>query len=128
MPETNKESLDQINARVERAREELKDALEQARKAVRGVVTRVTDRGTELFNELVKTGESLQQERAKTQTKTQKTAQKKAADAESLFTSLRQRTATLLGLPTQDDIAALDKKLNSLTRKVRKIEKATGAA
>ncbi|KAF0809208.1 hypothetical protein A167_01969 [Alcanivorax sp. S71-1-4] len=124
MPETNKESLDQINARVERAREELKDALEQARKAVRGVVTRVTDRGTELFNELVKTGESLQQERAKAQ----KTAQKKAADAESLFTSLRQRTATLLGLPTQDDIAALDKKLNSLTRKVRKIEKATGAA
>ncbi|AJD48156.1 hypothetical protein S7S_08710 [Isoalcanivorax pacificus W11-5] len=124
MPETNKESLDQINARVERAREELKDALAQARKAVRGVVTRVTDRGTELFNELVKTGESLQQERAKAQ----KAAQKKATEAQDLLTSLRQRTASLFGLPTQDDIAALDKKLNSLTRKVRKIEKATGAA
>ncbi len=124
MPETNKESLDQINARVERAREELKDALAQARKAVRGVVTRVTDRGTELFNELVKTGESLQQERAKAQ----KAAQKKASEAQDLLTSLRQRTASLFGLPTQDDIAALDKKLNSLTRKVRKIEKATGAA
>ena len=124
MPETNKESLDQINARVERAREELKDALAQARKAVRGVVTRVSDGGTELFNELVKTGESLQQERAKAQ----KVAQKKATEAQDLLTSLRQRTASLFGLPTQDDIAALDKKLNSLTRKVRKIEKATGAA
>lgn len=120
MPDTNKESPDQINARVERARDDLKDALVQARKAVRGVVTRITGRGTELFNELVRTGESLQQERAR--------AQKKSAEAENLFTSLRLRTATLLGLPTQDDIAALDKKLNSLTRKVRKIEKATGAA
>ena len=61
MPDTNKESPDQINARVERARDELKDALAQARKAVRGVVTRITGRGTELFNELVRTGESLQQ-------------------------------------------------------------------
>ena len=51
-----------------------------------------------------------------------------AAQVESLLTSLRQRTASLFGLPTQDDIVALEKKLNSLTRKVRKIEKATSAA
>ena len=124
MPQFNKESLDQINSRLEQAREDLRATSDKAVKALRGAVTRVEQRGTDFFQELVKTGEALQKSRSKSQSKAAKTAKK----PELSLDSLRQGTASLLGLPTRDEVEALNKKLNSLTRKVRKIEKsATGA-
>lgn len=121
MPQLNKESLDQ-------AREELIAARDKAVKALRGAVTRAEQRGNELFQELLKAGEALQEERAKAQSKLQGKAKAGKTSAESALETLRQRTAELLGLPTRDDVEALNKKLNTLTRKVRKIEKAaTGA-
>lgn len=120
MPHIGKESLADINARLEQAREELTGALEQVRKAVRGATARLNERGLALFEDLVKTGEGLQQQR-----------QKSAADgnggAHSTLDNLRQRAVDLLGVPTRDDMAALNRKLDSLTRKVRKIEKAASA-
>ncbi|MCH8543016.1 MAG: phasin family protein [Alcanivorax sp.] len=124
MPQFNKERLDQINTRLEQAREDLRATSDKAVKAVRGAVTRVEQRGTDLFQELVKTGEALQKTRSKNQSKTAKAGKK----PELSLDALRQGTASLLGLPTRDEVEALNKKLNSLTRKVRKIEKAaTGA-
>lgn len=116
MPEIEKESLAGINARLEQAREELSHALEQARKAARGVTTRLSERGTALFEELVKAGEARQ-----------KSAGTGKAAAEGTLDTLRQRTVDLLGVPTREDMAALNRKLDSLTRKVRKIEKAASA-
>ncbi|WP_111656696.1 phasin family protein [Isoalcanivorax indicus] len=121
MPQLNKESLDQ-------AREELTAARDKAIKALRGAVSRAEQRGNDLFQELVKAGEALQKERAKAQSKVQGKVKAQKASAESTLDTLRQRTAELLGLPTRDDVDALNKKLNSLTRKVRKIEKATADA
>lgn len=121
MPQLNKENLDQ-------ARDELKASADKALKAMRGVVSRVEERGNQLFQELVQTGETLQAERAKAQAKAEKQLKTQKESAERTLDTLRLRTATWLGLPTRDDIRALDKKLNSLTRKVRKIEKAAASA
>lgn len=120
MPEIEKESLAGINARVEQAREELARALEQLRKAARGATTRLSERGTALFEELVKSGEALQQQR-------QKAGAQSKDSVEGTLGALRQRTVELLGVPTQEDLATLNRKLDSLTRKVRKIEKAASA-
>lgn len=110
------ETLNKLNENLEKAREELQSITDKTVRAARGAWTRVEKTGTEVFDDLVKTGEKVEKQRAKGQTK----AQKKTAGGSE---KLRGKLAELLGMPTRDEVEALNRKLNTLSRKVRKIEK-----
>ena len=112
-----------LSARIEEARAELKAATEKLQNAARGIFTRIEESATGLFDDLVKAGESFKKERSKDQ---KKTAKAKKADANPVE-SLANKAFGALGLPTSDDVQSLNKKLDSLSRKLRKLEKATAA-
>jgi polyhydroxyalkanoate synthesis regulator phasin len=99
----------------------LKDLQARAESA-RGAATRVEEKSKALFDELVKTGEKL----VKQQAKSEKKAEKKAAEG-SRLEQLTNRGAALLGLPTREDVAALEKKLAAVQRKLSKLEKSAAA-
>ena len=64
----------------------------------------------------MKAGEKRQKAQSKPQKKTTK-AQPSQLD------EVRSKVAAALGLPTRDEVEALNKKLTSLTRKVNKLAK-----
>lgn len=105
-----------VNERYEQVATETKAALEKINNAVRGAYTRLENNGNELFQNLVKTGEKRQKTASKPQKKTTK-AQPSQLD------EVRGKVAAALGLPTRDEVEALNKKLTSLTRKVNKLAK-----
>ncbi|MCK0152367.1 phasin family protein [Alcanivorax sp. S6407] len=111
--------MTQFNERYEQINAETRAAAEKVSNALRGAAKRVEQSSTELFDSLVKTGEKRQQELAKSA----KTTAKKAADKVSALDELRSKLASALGLPTQSEVEALNKKLNTLTRKVNKLAK-----
>jgi polyhydroxyalkanoate synthesis regulator phasin len=116
------DTLKDLQARTENARAELKAAAEKLEKAARGAATRVEENSKKLFDELVKTGEKL----VKQQDKSAKKADKKAAEG-SRLEQLTNRGAALLGLPTREDVVALEKKLAAVQRKLTKLEKGSAA-
>ena len=111
--------ISQFNERYEQLNTETRAAAEKVGNALRGAAKRVEQSGTEFFDTLVKSGEKRQ----KALTKATKSTAKKAADKTSTLDELRGKLAEALGLPTQSDVEALNKKLNSLTRKVNKLAK-----
>ena len=111
--------ITQLNERFEQLNAETRATAEKVGSALRGAAKRVEQSSTDLFDSLVKTGEKRQKELAKAT----KAATKKAADKASTLDELRGKLAEALGLPTQSDVEALNKKLNSLTRKVNKLAK-----
>lgn len=111
--------MTQLNERYEQLNAETRAAAEKMSNALRGAAKRVEQSGTELFDTLVKTGEKRQKELAKSA----KAVSKKATDKASAVDELRGKLAAALGLPTQSEVEALNKKLNSLTRKVNKLAK-----
>lgn len=110
-------TIEQLNERYEQVATEAKAALEKINTAVRGAYTRLEENGNELFQTLVKTGEKRQKSQAKPQKKT--TAKKQPSQLDEV----RGKVASALGLPTRDEVEALNKKLTSLTRKVNKLAK-----
>ncbi|MDX1803209.1 MAG: poly(hydroxyalkanoate) granule-associated protein [Alcanivorax sp.] len=110
-----------INARFEQLSGEAKAAAEKLNNAVRGAYTRLEEGSNELFQNLVKSGEKRQKAQSKGQKKTAK-AQPKQLD------ELRDKLAGALGLPTRQEVEALNKKLTTLTRKVNKLAKETKAS
>ncbi|PKM22571.1 MAG: poly(hydroxyalkanoate) granule-associated protein [Gammaproteobacteria bacterium HGW-Gammaproteobacteria-14] len=117
------ETLKDLQARAEQTRDELKASVEKLEKALRGAATRVENSGKQWFEELVKTGEKLKQQQQKATTK----ASKKAAAEASRLEQLVNRGVAALGLPTRDDVAALEKKLAAMQRKLTKLEKSSAA-
>ena len=111
------ETLKTLNERLEKTREELQSLTDKTVSAARGAWTRIEKNSSEFFDDLVKTGEKIEKQRGK--------AQKKAASSAD---SLRDRLAGALGLPTREEVEALNRKLNNLSRKVRKIEKESASA
>lgn len=113
------ETLNKLNENLEKAREELQSISDKTLRAARGAWNRVEQTSTELFDDLVKAGEKVEKERSKAQKKAQK-----GAGSEGL----RGKLAELMGMPTRDEVEALNRKLNTLSRKVRKIEKESTSA
>lgn len=119
---TLNDTLKDLQTRAENARAELKAAAEKLEKAIRGAATRVEEKSKSLFDELVKTGENI----VKQQEKGEKKAEKKTVEGNRLE-QLTNRGAALLGLPTREDLSALEKKLASVQRKLSKLEKSAAA-
>ncbi|MFN3713067.1 MAG: phasin family protein [Alcanivoracaceae bacterium] len=119
------DTLKDLQARAESARAELKAAAEKLEKAARGAATRVEENGKKLFDELVKTGEKLVKQQDKAAKKAEK-AEKNGNEGRRLE-QLTNRGAALLGLPTREDVASLEKKLAAVQRKLTKLEKANAA-
>ncbi len=111
------ETRNNLSERLEQAREELENVTEKARKAARGALNRIENNSSSFFDELVKAGEKYQKEREKERKKAAKSSRAKESEG------LRDRVAGYLGLTTREDLEQLNKKLNTLSRKVRKIEK-----
>lgn len=105
-----------LSERLDEAREELQQLVEQTRKAARGALHRIEDSSSSVFNDLVKAGEQYQKQR-------EKERRKQGNQSAGVSAGVRERVADYLGLTTREDLEQLNKKLNSLTRKVRKIEK-----
>jgi len=117
MTETETNSVNErINATTEQARE----LTHKVRLAARGAVVRVENTGNEVLDELIKTGEKLDKERRKQQGKTSGQGNKQP----SRLDEVRARVADYLGLPTREEVEKLNKKLNTMQRKVNKLEKA----
>lgn len=115
------EAQNTVGERIENTTEELREIAHKLRLAARGVVNRLGENSNEFIDELVKAGEKLEKER-------QKSRKKSAGQEKSALVEARERLAGYLGLPTNEEVEKLNKKLNSLSRKVRKLEKeATGA-
>lgn len=112
------DTLKDLQQRLDEVRQQLNNALDKAEKAARGLVSRVETRSRTLADELIKTGEKIRQQR-------NKPAGKKVSSADSRLETLSNRGAALLGLPTRDEVAALEKKLSSMQRKLNKLEKAS---
>ncbi|HEX5677413.1 MAG TPA: poly(hydroxyalkanoate) granule-associated protein [Alcanivorax sp.] len=93
-----------LNAKLSDLSTEISTTADKLSKAAQGAVTRLSESGNEFFQELIKSGESL---RAKTNGK--------GAD------DWRVRLAHTLGLPTRDEMDALNKKLDRINRKVNKL-------
>jgi len=110
-------TIEQLNERYEQVTTEAKAALEKLNTAVRGAYTRLEETGNDLFQTLVKTGEKSQKAVAKPEKKT--TAKKQPSQLDEV----RGKVASALGLPTRDEVEALNKKLATLTRKVNKLAK-----
>lgn len=120
---TVNDTLKELQARAEQTRDELKASVEKLEKALRGAATRVEASSKQWFDELVKTGETLKKQQEKATTK----AGKKAASEASRLEQLVNRGVAALGLPTRDDVAALEKKLAAMQRKLTKLEKSSAA-
>lgn len=118
----------ELKARVEQAREELKAATEKLQSAARGALGRIEDSASGFFEGLVKAGEAFEKQRAKGSKAAtgKKAAAAKKAQATRVET-IANRAVGALGLPTSEDMQALNKKLDSLSRKLRKLEKASAA-
>lgn len=108
-----------VSQRVTQAREELAAAAEKLQKAATGLAGRVEKRSSDLFQSLVKTGEQVEKQRSKGK----KAGQKAKAEPGKLET-YAGKVFNALGLPTANDLQALNRKIDSLSRKVRKLEKA----
>ncbi|GEM_PF-459527 len=108
-----------VNERINATTDQVRDVTHKLRLAARGAVIRAEDSGNELLDELVKTGEKLDKERQKQQ---QKKA-KQSGSQKSTLDEARDRLAGYLGLPTRDEVEKLSKKLNTVQRKVNKLEK-----
>lgn len=94
-----------LNAKLSDLSSDISTTADKLSKAAQGAVTRLSESGNEFFQELIKSGESL---RAKTS---------KSSDADQW----RVRLAHTLGLPTRDEMEALNKKLDRINRKVNKL-------
>lgn len=116
---TLNDTLKDLQQRAEQTRDELNNALDKGEKALRGLISRVEERSSALFDELVKTGEKFRSQQDKPASKKDKAA------TDNRLEELTNRGAALLGLPTREDVAALEKKLASMQRKLTKLEKAS---
>lgn len=123
MADQQTEEQKTVSERLDTATEDLREVAHKLRLAARGVVTRLGENSNEFLDELVKAGEKLQKEREKERKK----AARGNAARKSGLEEARERLAGYLGLPTQEEVEKLNKKLNSLNRKVRKLEKEAGA-
>lgn len=93
-----------LNAKLSDLSTEISTTADKLSKAAQGAVTRLSESGNEFFQDLVKSGESL---RARTNDKR--------------VDEWRARLAHTLGLPTRDEMEALNKKLDRISRKVNKL-------
>lgn len=109
-----------LSDRIDSAREQLQDAAEKLQKAVLGFTGRVEQSSSEFFQSLISAGEQVEKEREKAR----KSAARKKPEP-TLVEGYANRLVANLGLPTADELQALNKKIDSLTRKVRKLEKAS---
>lgn len=123
MAESKSEEINRITERLDVTTEELREMAHKLRLAARGAVTRLGSSSNEFLDELVKAGEKLDKERRKAEKKSARGGDQPRKTVEEA----RQRLAGYLGLPTQDEVEKLNKKLNTLQRKVRKLEKETTA-
>lgn len=123
MADTKSEEINSITERLDLTTEELREIAHKLRLAARGAVTRLGSSSNEFLDELVKAGEKLDKERHKATKKAGANGSQPAKAVEEA----RQRLAGYLGLPTQDEVEKLNKKLNTLQRKVTKLEKKTTA-
>lgn len=123
MAEAQKQQQKAVSDRLDTATDDLREVAQKLRLAARGVVTRLGENGTGFLDELVKAGEKLEKQREKERRKTARTN----GGSKSGLEEARERLAGYLGLPTQEEVEKLNKKLNTLQRKVNKLEKGTGA-
>jgi polyhydroxyalkanoate synthesis regulator phasin len=119
MPDTQTES-NSVSDRLNATTEQVREVTQKLQLAARGAAGRLEDTGNELLDELVKTGEKLEKERHKQQQK----KNRQAGGQKSTLDTARERLAGYLGLPTRDEVEKLSKKLNTVQRKVNKLEKA----
>lgn len=106
-------------ARLEDTRDQLLAGADKLQKAVIGIARRLEQGSSDLLQELVSTGETVEKQKEKAR----KAAARKKPEP-GLLDSTLNRAASSLGLATAEDFQALNKKLDSLTRKIRKLEKA----
>lgn len=123
MADTQTQEQKTVSERLDTATDDLREVAHKLRLAARGVVTRLGENSNEFVDELVKAGEQLE----KTREKERKKAGRSAAANKSALEQARERLAGYLGLPTHEEVEKLNKKLNTLNRKVRKLEKEAGA-
>lgn len=108
----NTETTKTLNERIDAVRAELKEAVEKVQAQAKELAEKLEARAKNLREELEKAREKGLAESAKAAAETVK--------------SLPHRAVNALGLASNDEVVALNKKLDSLTRKIRKLEK--GAA
>ena len=113
------DQTESLNERLEQVKEQLLEAAEKVQKAALGIATRLEQGTTEFFDSLVATGEQIEKDKEKAR----KSAARKKQEP-GVLESYANRAVASLGLPSSEDLEALNKKLDSLTRKVRKLEKA----
>jgi polyhydroxyalkanoate synthesis regulator phasin len=113
---TNTDTTKTLNERIDAARAELKEAVEKAQAQAKELAEKLEARAKSLREELEKAREKGLAESAKAA----------AGSTTNTLKSLPHRAISALGLASNDEVAALNKKLDSLTRKIRKLEK--GAA
>ncbi len=116
MTETAQANLPEVTDQIRQIPETLGEMIEKTASAVRGTFNRTSDAATRFFQELVDAGEKVEQQRKSTDKK------------ETTGGGLRAKLREYLDLPTREDIEALDKKLNTLSRKLRKLEKGSATA
>ena len=84
----------------------------------------VQEKVKEFVDELVKKGELSDSQGAKLIKEMAEKADKGTEDLSKTFSELITKTLDKMNLPTRDDLEKINKKLNSLSAKIKKIEEA----
>lgn len=82
----------------------------------------VQEKVKEFVDELVKKGELSDSQGAKLVKEWSEKADKSTEDISKSFSDLMTKTLDKMNLPTRDDVEKINKKLNSLEAKIRKLE------
>jgi polyhydroxyalkanoate synthesis regulator phasin len=80
----------------------------------------------ELVDELVEKGELNESEGARLLKEWSEKAEKGTADMNKLFSDLVSKSLAKMNIPTKGDLEKIDRKLRSLSSKVKKLEEKTG--
>lgn len=111
------ESPKTLNERLDQARAELKEAADRLQDAARKAGETAEARLQALREELKKTAEQIRRDGIA------KTARSVVETSAGSLRVLASQAVSTLGLPTQEDVETLNRKLENLSRKIRRLEK-----
>ena len=77
---------------------------------------------SELIDELVKKGELSESQGAKLVKEWSEKAEKGTSDLNKTFTDIATRTLEKMNIPTKGDLKKIDKKLQTLSSRIKKLE------
>ena len=111
------EALKALNERLDAARTELKSAAEKIQESVKSFASKAEQNGQTLRAELTKLSEKVRAEGIS------ETAKNAAKEASVSIKDLSNKVVSSLGLASSEELTAMHKKVDSLSRKIRKLEK-----